>query len=132
MVGLGLDAFETFSKKDSPFVHHLALSMLPPLLPSILTMDALWVPEGWRAYRYRSPASTVLNGSLTHGGFDHERRVVASAMKQTVMEGIDRGVIVGEAWLEGDDIDAWALPWRTWVDQAKNLAGRRNPSSRHH
>ena len=32
--------------------------------------------------------------------------VVASAMKQTVMEGIDRGVIIGETWLEGDDIEA--------------------------
>ena len=28
VVGLGLDALSTFSKKDAPFVHHLALSML--------------------------------------------------------------------------------------------------------
>ena len=63
VVGLGLDALETFSKKDSPFVHHLALSMLPPLLPSILTMDALWAPEGGpKDLRFRNPASTVLSG----------------------------------------------------------------------
>ena len=47
VVGLGLDALKPSRRKDSPFVHHLALSMLPPLLPSILTMDALWAPEGW-------------------------------------------------------------------------------------
>ena len=47
VVGLGLDALATFSKKDAPFVHHLALSMLPPLLPSVLSLDAVWTPEGW-------------------------------------------------------------------------------------
>ena len=108
VVGLGLDALETFSKKDSPFVHHLALSMLPPLLPSILTMDALWAPEGW-------PEGASLPQPCLDGiervidawqGLTMNEGVVASAMKQTVMEGIDRGVIIGETWLEGDDIEA--------------------------
>ena len=33
-------------------------------------------------------------------GLDPEQGVVASAMKQSVMEGIDEGVLIGETWLE--------------------------------
>ena len=55
VVGLGLDALATFSKKDAPFVHHLALSMLPPLLPSVLSLDAVWTPEGGQLNRSPRP-----------------------------------------------------------------------------
>jgi hypothetical protein len=107
VVGLGLDALETFSKKDSPFVHHLALSMLPPLLPSILTMDAHWAPDGW-------PEGQPLPQPCLDGiekvidawqGLTMNEGIVASAMKQTVMESIDDGVLVGETWLDGTDLE---------------------------
>jgi len=107
VVGLGLDALETFQKKDSPFVHHLALSMLPPLLPSILTMDAHWTPEGW-------PEGQTLPQPCLDGiekvidawqGLTMNEGIVASAMKQTVMESIDEGVLVGETWLDGTDLE---------------------------
>ena len=39
-------------------------------------------------------------------GLTMNEGVVASAMKQSVMEGIDEGVLIGETWLEGDDSDA--------------------------
>ncbi|MCH1616324.1 MAG: hypothetical protein L7R83_02300 [Candidatus Poseidonia sp.] len=106
VVGLGLDAVETFSKKDAPFVHHLALSMLPPLLPSILTMDAHWTPEGWP--EDKALPQTCLDGIKkvidAWQGLTMNEGIVASAMKQTVMESIDEGLLVGERWLDGDDI----------------------------
>ena len=108
VVGLGLDALETFSKKDAPFVHHLALSMLPPLLPSILSMDALWSPEGWpEGQALPQPCLDGIENVIdAWQGLSMNEGIVASAMKQTVMEHIDEGVLVGEQWLEGTDLEA--------------------------
>lgn len=108
VVGLGLDALETFSKKDSPFVHHLALSMLPPLLPSVLTMEASWTPEGWPKEKALPQASLEGIDKVIDAwqGLTMNEGVVASAMKQTVMESIDEGLLIGEQWLEGTDLEA--------------------------
>ena len=108
VVGLGLDALETFSKKDSPFVHHLALSMLPPLLPSILTMDALWTPKGWPEGQELPPACVEGIGKVIDAwqGLTMNEGIVASATKQTVMESLDEGLLIGEQWLEGSDQEA--------------------------
>ena len=108
VVGLGLDALETFSKKDSPFVHHLALSMLPPLLPSILTMDALWTPKGWPEGRELPPTCVEGIGKVIDAwqGLTMNEGIVASATKQTVMESLDEGLLIGEQWLEGTDREA--------------------------
>ena len=46
IVGIDLQALNA-TKKQSAFVHHLALSMLPPLLTAIVDIDAMWVPNGW-------------------------------------------------------------------------------------
>ncbi|MGB1232778.1 MAG: hypothetical protein ACPHF0_01230, partial [Poseidonia sp.] len=104
----GLDALATFSKKDAPFVHHLALSMLPPLLPSILALDAVWTPEGWPEDRPLPEASQEGIDKVVDAwqGLTMNEGIVASAMKQTVMEGIDDGILVGEVWLEGLATDA--------------------------
>tara|TARA_B100000900_G_scaffold250773_1_gene213659 strand:- start:14511 stop:16205 length:1695 start_codon:yes stop_codon:yes gene_type:complete len=108
VVGLGLDALQTFSKKDSPFVHHLALSMLPPLLPTILTMDAVWRPEGWPEDRELPEASSEGIDKVIDAwqGLTMNEGIVASAIKQTVMEGIEDGVLIGETWLDGVETDA--------------------------
>ena len=104
---MGLDALKTFSKKDTSFIHHLALSMLPPLLPSILSIHAVWAPTGW-------PEGEPLPEACTEGidkvvdawqGLTMNEGVVSSAVKQTVMEGIDHGVLVGEQWLDGSSFD---------------------------
>ena len=47
IVGIGLQSLKATKEKQSAFVHHLALSMLPPLLTSIVDIDAMWVPSGW-------------------------------------------------------------------------------------
>ena len=108
VIGLGLDSLQTFSKKDSPFVHHLALSMLPPLLPSILSMDAVWKPEGWPEDRELPEASVEGMNKVIDAwqGLSMNEGIVASAIKQTVMEGIEDGVLIDETWLDGFDIEA--------------------------
>ena len=107
VVGLGLDALATFSKKDAPFVHHLALSMLPPLLPSVLSLDAVWTPEGWPETQPLPEASVEGISKVLDAwqGLTMNEGIVASAMKQTVMEGIQDGVLIGEVWLEGTSAD---------------------------
>ena len=108
VIGLGLDALQTFSKKDSPFVHHLALSMLPPLLPSILSMDAVWKPEGWPEDLELPEASVEGMNKVIDAwqGLSMNEGIVASAIKQTVMEGIEDGVLIGETWLDGAETEA--------------------------
>ena len=103
VVGLGLDELETFSKKDAPFVHHLALSMLPPLLPSILSLEAVWAPQGWPVDRPLPETSVEGMNKVVDAwqGLTMNEGIVTAAMKQTVMEGIDEGILVGEAWLSG-------------------------------
>ena len=108
VVALGLDALETFTKKDAPFIHHLAMSMLPPLLPSILNMEATWSPEGW-------PEGEALPEGCHQGiervldawqGLTMNEGIVGKAIKQSVMEAIDEGVLIGETWLDGNDLEA--------------------------
>ena len=99
---------ETFSKKDAPFVHHLALSMLPPILPSILSLDAVWTPQGWPTDRPLPETCVEGIGKVVDAwqGLTMNEGIVSSAMKQTVMEGIDEGVLVGESWLDGTSAEA--------------------------
>ena len=44
---IGFEELESGDKKDTSFIQHLALSMLPPFLPSIVDIKANWVPKGW-------------------------------------------------------------------------------------
>lgn len=107
VVGLGLDALQTFTKKDSPFIHHLALSMLPPLLPSVLTMDAIWAPNGWPEGRPLPEESRESMNRILDAwqGLTMNEGAVGGSMKQGVMEGIEDGVLVDEEWLDGTSFD---------------------------
>ncbi len=107
VVALGLDALQTFSKKDAPFIHHLALSMLPPLLPSILSIDARWAPNGWPEHE---PIPASCNEGIERvldawQGLTMNEGVVGPRIKQAVMEGIDEGVLVYETWTDGRSQD---------------------------
>jgi len=77
-------------------------------LPSILTVEAYWAPDGW-------PTETPLPEACVEGigrivdawqGLTMNEGVVASAIKQTVLEGIDEGLLIGETWLDGTSFDA--------------------------
>ena len=47
IAAIGLEDLAKGEKKDTSFIQHLALSMLPPFLPSVVDIDANWCPEGW-------------------------------------------------------------------------------------
>jgi hypothetical protein len=104
-------SFEDLSKtekKESSFIHHLALSMLPPFLPSILTIDANWAPKGW-------DKDTPLPDAASEGmdkiidawqGLTMNEGVIALAIRRAVLDSIDTGLVVGESWITGIDFDS--------------------------
>ena len=118
VVGLGLDAIATFTKKDTPFIHHLALSMLPPLLPSVLEVQASWVPDGWEEGRPLPSRCTEAVERVMDAwqGLTMNEGVVTSAIRQSVMEGIEDGLLIDERWLDGSDHQAI-------VDAMEGMAG---------
>ena len=95
-------------KKESSFIHHLALSMLPPFLPSILEIDANWTPKGWGK-------DTPLPDSAAEGmekildawqGLTMNEGVIALAIRRAVLDSIDDGLVVGESWITGMELEA--------------------------
>ena len=107
VVGIGFDALGTFSKKDTSFIHHLALSMLPPIVPSIMKVEAAWCPEGWPEDRSLPEASLDAIDRVLDAwqGLSMNEGIVANSIKQSVMETIEEGLIIGEHWLVGDDVN---------------------------
>ena len=108
VVSLGLEALSTFSKKDEPFIHHLALSMLSPLLPSILNVRAEWKPQGWPTDQPLPEASLdgIERALDAWQGLTMNEGSLANVMKQAVLEGVESGVLVGEQWVDGDSTEA--------------------------
>ena len=107
VVSLGLDDLSTFSKKDAPFIHHLALSMLPPLLPSILNVRAEWKPQGWPVDQPLPEASLegIERALDAWQGLTMNEGSLATVMKQAVLEGVEDGVIIGEHWVDGHSVE---------------------------
>jgi hypothetical protein len=108
IVAIGLDALGENGKKESSFIHHLALSMLPPFLPSILTIEANWAPKGW-------PADKPLPGSSAEGidkvidawqGLSMNEGLISLAVQRAVLDSIDEGLLLGENWIEGTDLES--------------------------
>ena len=107
IVGIDLQALKATKEKQSAFVHHLALSMLPPLLSSIVDIDAMWVPDGWNPEEDLPPGAhdgldklvsgwhglTVPEGNLTH------------ACQRAVLDSLDFGLLIGSSWSNGDSLD---------------------------
>ena len=88
-------------------MHHLALSMLPPFLPSIVKIEANWTPKGW-------DVSTPLPDSATESkdkvldawqGLTMNEGVIALAIRRSVLDSIDSGLVVGDSWITGLDFD---------------------------
>ena len=108
IVAIGLDALGEAAKKESSFIHHLALSMLPPFLPSILDIEANWTPKGW-------PEGKLLPEAAAEGidkiidawqGLSMNEGLIAMAVRRAVLDAVDSGLLLGETWIEGDDFDA--------------------------
>lgn len=101
IVVIGFDSMEVVSKKESSFIHHLALSMLPPFLPSILDIEAIWKPKGW-------PEDKDLPSDAIEGvekiidawqGLTMNEGVITDAIKRSILDSIGDGLIINSEWI---------------------------------
>ena len=104
-VAIELTEFEENKKKENSFIHHLALSMLPPRLSSILTISANWYPQGWDKEqplpeRCNEHRALVLNAWQ---GLTHQEVNLAQSLRNAVLNSIDHGVLFGSTWCDQDD-----------------------------
>ena len=118
IVGIDLQSLKATKEKQSAFVHHLALSMLPPLLTSVVEIDAMWVPNGWDVNDELPEGAkegldkliagwhglTVPEGNLTH------------ACQRSVLDSLDFGLLIGSSWSRGDSIEQI-------LESLENMAG---------
>jgi len=107
IVAVGFDAMEKVDKKDSSFIHHLALSMLPPFLPSILEIDAVWTPEGWPLDKALSQDTIEAVEKILDAwqGLTMNEGVITQAIKRSVLDSISEGLIVNSRWVGDLDYD---------------------------
>jgi len=107
IVGIDLQALNATKEKQSAFVHHLALSMLPPLLTAIVDIDAMWVPSGWNPEdKLPEKAHEGLENLMAgwHGLTVPEGNL-SRACERTVLDSLDFGLLIGSAWCQGDSIE---------------------------
>ena len=92
---------EGVSKKESSFIHHLALSMLPPFLPSILDIEAIWKPEGWPLDKQLPKGAVEGVGKIVDAwqGLTLHAGVVTKAIKRSILDSIDYGLIINSKWV---------------------------------
>ena len=104
---IGFDELESGDKKDTSFIQHLALSMLPPFLPTIGDNDANWSPEGW-------PEEKGLPSQALEGvekildawqGLVMNEGVVAQAIRRSVLDSIEEGLIINAKWYQGNSFE---------------------------
>ena len=126
ILAIGFDSLSKTEKKESSFMHHLALSMLPPFLPSIVKIEANWTPKGW-------DVSTPLPDSATESkdkvldawqGLTMNEGVIALAIRRSVLDSIDSGLVVGDSWITGLDFDEIeeSLQSHPGLNDERNLA----------
>jgi hypothetical protein len=108
VVAIGFDALGESGKKEASFIHHLALSMLPPFLPSILTIEANWAPKGWPEGKALPEASAEGIDKVIDAwqGLTMNEGLIAMAVQRAVIDAIDEGLVLGDTWIEGNDLDA--------------------------
>ena len=107
VVAIGFDSIETITKKEASFIHHLALSMLPPFLPSIVDIEGIWVPEGWPNDKEMSKETKENVAKIIDGwqGLTMNEGVIAKAIKRSILDSIDEGLIINSKWIGELDFD---------------------------
>ncbi len=107
VVAIGFDSIETITKKESSFIHHLALSMLPPFLPSIVDIEGIWLPEGWPNDKEMSKETKENVAKIIDAwqGLTMNEGVIAKAIKRSILDSIDEGLIINSKWIGELDFD---------------------------
>ena len=81
--------------------------MLPPFLPSIVNIEATWLPEGWS--NEQSLPTEAVEGVAkildAWQGLVMNEGVVAQAVKRSVLDAIETGIIVNSKYFTGDSYD---------------------------
>ena len=88
----------TTEKDKTSFVHHLALSMMPPNLSGVLELDAAWAPDGYDLQVADGPPESVERVLDAWVGLTLNEGSVAKRVKIATLHHLDDGVIVGENW----------------------------------
>lgn len=96
IAAIGLKDLAKGEKKDTSFIQHLALSMLPPFLPSVVDIDANWCPEGWPKDESISEDSAESVAKIIDAwqGLVMNEGLVSQAIKRSILDTIDKGTIV--------------------------------------
>ena len=107
IVAIDLDAVGTAGEKDKAFVHHLAMSMLPPILPRLVDVEARWSPEGW-------PSDHALPQACVDGmdrlldawqGLTLNEGMLAGRLKAEVLTNLEHGLVLDDRWSDGKSLD---------------------------
>jgi len=107
IVGIDLQSLKATKEKQSAFVHHLALSMLPPLLTSVVEIDAMWVPNGWDVNDELPESAKEGLDKLIAGwhGLTVPEGNLTRACQRSVLDSLDFGLLIGSSWSNGDSIE---------------------------
>ena len=107
IVAIDLDAVGTAGEKDKAFVHHLAMSMLPPILPRLVDVEARWSPEGW-------PSDQALPQGCVDGmdrlldawqGLTLNEGMLAGRLKAEVLTNLEHGLVLDDRWSDGKSVE---------------------------
>jgi hypothetical protein len=107
IVGIDLQSLKATKEKQSAFVHHLALSMLPPLLTSVVEIDAMWVPNGWDVSDELPQSAKEGLDKLISGwhGLTVPEGNLTRACERSVLDSLDFGLLIGSSWSKGDSVE---------------------------
>ncbi len=107
IVAIGFDSLRSSDKKDTSFIQHLALSMLPPFLPSIVDIEAYWAPDGWPKDSAFSKDTLENVDKILDAwqGLVMNEGLVVQAIKRSILDSIEDGVIINSQWISGVDFD---------------------------
>ena len=107
IVGIDLQSLKATKEKQSAFVHHLALSMLPPLLTSVVEIDAMWVPNGWDVNDELPENAKEGLDKLIAGwhGLTVPEGNLTRACQRSVLDSLDFGLLIGSSWSNGESVE---------------------------
>ena len=98
-VGIGFEKLKGDKGKTS-FIHHLAMSMLPPNLSNVLTPHAVWCPEGADQNDAEESVSKILDAWM---GLTLDEGSIGLRVKLAVLHHLSSGFIVGEKWFDNPE-----------------------------